>query len=63
MSGGKLFDRLTARAKLSGGDVTVLVIAQRPGTRSAVVLDLARAAGDQMSAGDVLVLVRGWKEA
>lgn len=60
MPGGKLFDTLVPQSKLARDGISILCISQKPGPRTAVVLDLATSAGEQMNMGDVLVLVRGW---
>ncbi|GMK59375.1 hypothetical protein CspeluHIS016_0703900 [Cutaneotrichosporon spelunceum] len=64
MPGGKLFDTVVARAKVSRSGVALglLIISLRPGApRAATPLDLTRPAGEQVASGDILVLVRGWE--
>ncbi|CAK9786882.1 hypothetical protein CC85DRAFT_331550 [Cutaneotrichosporon oleaginosum] len=63
MPGGKLFDTLVARTKMSrtGMPITVLIVSPRPGSRTATALDLTCPAGPQIVTGDILVVVRGWE--
>ncbi|BEJ14719.1 hypothetical protein CspHIS471_0404860 [Cutaneotrichosporon sp. HIS471] len=64
MPGGKLFDTLVARAKMSraGLPLAALVISLRPDApRAATPLDLTLFAGEQVASGDAIVLVRGWE--